>query len=53
MVNQADIGSIARLSRTTVNAAVIELERRGWIRTGYGSVQIIDEEALREFSNGD
>lgn len=53
LVNQSDLGSVARLSRTSVNAALLELERRGWITVGYGSVEILDEDALRDFSHGD
>lgn len=53
LVNQSDLGSVARLSRSSVNAAVLELEKRGWIEAGYGSVEILNEDALRDFSHGE
>jgi len=51
-VNQADLGSIAKLSRSTISTVVSELERRGWIRAQYGILEILDETGLRDFVNG-
>jgi CRP/FNR family transcriptional regulator, cyclic AMP receptor protein len=52
-INQSDLGAIARLSRASVNGCVQELERRGWIKLGYSSIEILDESGLRSFSHGE
>lgn len=41
-VTQADLGAIARMSRSAVNAALGALERQGLIRLGYRGVELID-----------
>jgi CRP/FNR family transcriptional regulator, cyclic AMP receptor protein len=41
-VTQADLGVIARMSRSAVNAALGALERQGLIRVGYKGVELID-----------
>lgn len=45
-VSQADLGAIARLSRSTVNRSLAELSHRGWVRLKYGSVEIVDVKGL-------
>jgi len=51
-INQTDLGSITLLSRSTISAAVLELERRGWIKVKYGVLEIIDEHGLQSFVSG-
>ncbi len=41
-VTQLEIGAIARLSRSGVNAALGALERKGLIRVGYRGVELVD-----------
>ncbi len=41
-VTQADLGAIAHMSRSGVNAALGSLERQGLIRAVYGSVELDD-----------
>lgn len=50
--SQSEIGSMTQLGRTTVNAAMSELQGRGLIRSGYASVEITDAERLRDFVAG-
>lgn len=51
-IRQDELASIAHLSRSTVNAAVAELERRGWLRRGYRALEITDLVALSHFARG-
>lgn len=51
-VSQADMGALAKLSRSRVNAALGELQKAGWIKLGYASVEIIDLKALSHFVRG-
>lgn len=52
MARQSELAAIAHLSRTTVNAVMADLERRGWVRQGYGVVEVIDLPALESFVQG-
>jgi CRP/FNR family transcriptional regulator, cyclic AMP receptor protein len=47
--SQSDLGSLTQLGRSSVNAALSELENRGLIRRRYASVEIPSVSALREF----
>lgn len=51
-VRQSELASIAHLSRATVNAGVASLETRGWLRRGYGTLEITDLAALSRFARG-
>jgi CRP/FNR family transcriptional regulator, cyclic AMP receptor protein len=47
--SQSDLGSLTQLGRSSVNAALSEMESRGLIRRGYASVEIPSVSALRRF----
>ena len=47
---QEDIASGVSASRVTVNRTLNEFLRSGWIKTGYGTVSILDREALSTLS---
>jgi len=51
-VTQSDLGAIARLSRSTVNRALTELNRRGWVRLSYATVEVVDMGSLSVFVRG-
>jgi CRP-like cAMP-binding protein len=51
-VTQSDLGAIARLSRSTVNRALTELARKGWLRLTYATVEVIDRGSLLQFVRG-
>lgn len=48
-----EIGSAVGVSRVTVSRAVQDFARRGWVRTGYRSIQLLDPAALRAFSTAE
>lgn len=45
-----EIGSSVGASRVTVSRVLSELEHRGWLRTGYRSVQLTNRAALAAFA---
>jgi len=47
--SQSDFGSLTQFGRSTINAVLTDLEKRGWVRRGYGFVEIADASALRRF----
>jgi CRP/FNR family transcriptional regulator, cyclic AMP receptor protein len=49
-VSQEEIGELAGLSRQRTNAAIKALERAGLVRANYGSLQIVDLQALANFA---
>lgn len=49
-VSQEQIGELAGLSRQRTNAAIKALERAGLVRANYGSLQIMDLQALGSFA---
>lgn len=49
-VSQEELGELAGLSRQRTNAAIKALERAGLVRAHYGSLQIIDLQALGSFA---
>jgi CRP-like cAMP-binding protein len=51
--SQSDVGALARLGRSSVNVALAELERRGWLQRRYGELEMVDVEALRRFAQGE
>ena len=48
-----EIGSSVGASRVTVSRALGELERRGWLATGYRCVKLLDRPALAAFAEGE
>jgi len=52
-VSQEELGELAGLSRQRTNAAIKTLERAGLVRAQYGSLQIVDLEALGSFARRD
>jgi CRP/FNR family transcriptional regulator, cyclic AMP receptor protein len=52
-VSQADLGAVARMSRTSVNAALQVLEARGLVRPVYRGIEILAPEALQALVAGD
>jgi CRP/FNR family transcriptional regulator, cyclic AMP receptor protein len=51
-VSQADMGALAKLSRSRVNAALGDLQKAGWIKLGYATVEVTNLEALSGFVRG-
>ncbi len=49
-VSQAEIASMAHLGRGSVNAALKNLQTRGWIRIRYGSIELTSASGLRRFA---
>jgi CRP-like cAMP-binding protein len=49
-LSQAEVASIARISRRRINNALAELEAAGIIERGYGVISIRDEAKLRSTS---
>lgn len=45
-----EIGSAVGVSRVTVSRVLGEWTARGWVRTGYGAVHLLDEKTLRQFA---
>jgi CRP-like cAMP-binding protein len=45
-VNQAQLGAMLSLSRQTVSEVLRDFEARGWVRRGYGAVELLDWDAL-------
>jgi CRP/FNR family cyclic AMP-dependent transcriptional regulator len=52
-VSQEELGELAGLSRQRTNAAIKTLERAGLVHAQYGSLQIVDLEALGSFARRD
>lgn len=52
-LTQAELASIAKLSRRRTNAALQELETIGALRLGYGRIEILDRTRLRALISGD
>ncbi len=48
-ISQSELGFLTGLSRQRVNQALRRLEERGLLRVDYGSVTVLDLQALREF----
>lgn len=49
-VSQAELAAMANLSRTTVNAALAELEDTGLVRRAYAAVEIADVAGLQDLT---
>lgn len=49
-LSQAELASIARISRRRTNAALAELEAAGTIERGYGVISILDANRLKNWS---
>lgn len=48
-----ELGSAVGVSRVTVSRALARFAARGWLKQSYGSVALLEPEALREYSQGD
>jgi CRP-like cAMP-binding protein len=48
-VSQGDLAAMAALSRTTVNTALLDLEQKGLVQRGYGTIRVVDRAALDRF----
>lgn len=48
-VSQEELANACNLSRQTMNSALQQLEKRGFIRVGYGRIEIIDSRRMQEF----
>ncbi|MBN8486908.1 MAG: Crp/Fnr family transcriptional regulator [Burkholderiales bacterium] len=46
-LNQEQLGAMLALSRQTVSETLGEFEARGWLRRGYGRIELLDAAALR------
>ncbi|MGC3441032.1 helix-turn-helix domain-containing protein [Enterococcus faecalis] len=45
---QEDLAAMLSLSRQTTNALLKELQTQGIVRLGYGEIEILDAQRLRE-----
>ena len=45
-LSQEELASMASLSRPRCNQALSRMRARGWIRTGYGGITLLDVDAL-------
>jgi CRP/FNR family cyclic AMP-dependent transcriptional regulator len=52
MLTQGELASIAKLSRRRTNAALQDLAAAGLLRPGYGQIELLDREALKNFMEG-
>lgn len=46
-LNQEQLGAMLALSRQTVSETLRDFEARGWVRRGYGQIELLDPQALR------
>lgn len=44
-----ELGSAVGVSRVTVSRVLTQFAKNGWIKTGYGTVAVIDRDALERF----
>jgi CRP-like cAMP-binding protein len=51
-LTQAELGEMANASRAVVNRTLGAFERRGWIRSGYQRIAVMDAAALAAFVSG-
>lgn len=49
---QEQLALLLGVSRQTINKALHALEQRGWLRLRYGTIELLDLEALRAVSEG-
>jgi len=50
ILTQAELGEMANASRNMVSRTLKQLETKGWIGIGYGTLTIMDPECVRAFS---
>lgn len=48
-VSQEELANACNLSRQTMNSALRQLEKRGFIRIGYGRIEIVDSRGMQDF----
>jgi len=46
-LNQEQLGAMLALTRQTVSETLRDFEARGWVRRGYGQIELLDPDALR------
>lgn len=51
-LSQADLGRLANASRKLVNGALRRFAARGWVETGYSTLEVTNAAALRAFATG-
>lgn len=51
-ISQSDLGTLAKLSRSRISSALNELQKSGWLRLGYATIEITDRNALSDFVRG-
>jgi CRP/FNR family cyclic AMP-dependent transcriptional regulator len=51
LLTQSEVGTMASASRRQVNAALKQFAENGWLTTSYGSITILNAEALRRFGD--
>lgn len=52
-ISQEEIGRLAGVSRQIANRALHEMQDKGLIRIGYGSIEVLDLPALQALANGE
>ena len=52
-ISQEEIGRLSGVSRQIANRALHEMQDKGIIRIGYGSIEVLDLKALQEMANGE
>ena len=53
LLTQTEVGTMASASRRQVNAALKRFAANGWLTTSYGSISVLNAEALRLFGDED
>ena len=51
-ISQEEIGRLAGVSRQIANRVLHEMQDKGYIRIGYGSIEVLDLAALQEIASG-
>ncbi len=51
-ISQEEIGRLAGVSRQIANRVLHEMQDQGYIRIGYGSIEVLDLAALQEMASG-
>ncbi|MBL8895864.1 MAG: winged helix-turn-helix domain-containing protein [Rhizobiales bacterium] len=51
-LTQAQLGEMASVGRQVVNRELQRMEDKGWIRSTYGRIAVLDQDALTAFARG-
>ncbi len=49
-LSQADLGRMANVSRNTVVRTIREFSQRGWLRSGYARIEVLEPGELDRFN---